>query len=654
MKIAKIDEDPDISFVQYDVEVQGRHEHDMEPNFEFATAEKRVSTVEPVSTAGASVSTAGASSAKDKGKAKMEEAETIQTKTKLQLEQERLGYEESLRLQTKIDEEERQRIARVQEEASFFNIEECERVIPELTAGSSKRDAEEELVQESPKRLKTRERSKPKDKQEEELFTLKELGSTRRSSELMLVVKLLVEQDSEMSRELLRKIFMQVIVLSLFPELVELGVSLLTELADLGVCLLAELAVRIKSLLDAVRITAARVCVNAAQLDLVLLYCSRLRLLKDKLMLLRLIKLIVISDSSDDSNGPSIPRVPVYGPSVQGLLDNYGYDNIEDYLSDFYFPSTDKEDTIVHTGQDPIHECHSPKSKAKYVPVSQKHNPNVKSPTPIKGCVLGLPNVDTWDDILKNFGMRTPGRCADKWMNGKDYGKDNHHVFCIYSSDDSKGVSSKGPSITSIPKEGPSIARLSKEPIPKELLAWYGYDIVEDLPVAKKPILKVIFKSPTPIKGCVLGLANVETWDNIVKKFGMRTPGRCADKSKGKRKVKNERKKGKIRIDNKEAKRSKTDKKREKDKETRARQRNQPKPQPDQPDTVNSSQVKDRNKDATISEFPRYTSSKDEEEEEEEEKEDEEEQNKAEKREKKRDERKEKTSQKQRSKEASK
>ncbi|GJW48793.1 putative transposon, En/Spm-like protein [Tanacetum coccineum] len=206
------------------------------------------------------------------------------------------------------------------------------------------------------------------------------------------------------------------------------------------------------------------------------------------------LELIVISDSLDDNNGPSIPRVPVYGPLVQGLLENYGYDNIEDYLSDFYFPSTNKEDTIVHTGQDPIHECHSPKSKAKYVPVLQKHNPNVKSPIAITRCMLGLPNVDTWDDILKKFGMRTHGRCADKWMNGKDYGKDNHHVFCIYSSDDSK--------------------------------------------VAKKPILKVIFKSPIPIKGYVLGLANVKTWDNIVKKFGMRKPGKCADKSKGKRKGK--------------------------------------------------------------------------------------------------------------------
>ncbi|GJS75463.1 hypothetical protein Tco_0725344 [Tanacetum coccineum] len=187
--------------------------------------------------------------------------------------------------------------------------------------------------------------------------------------------------------------------------------------------------------------------------------------------------------SSDDSNGPSIPRVPVYGPSVQGLLDTYGYDNIEDYLSDFYFPSTDKEDTIVHTGQDPIHECHSPKSKAKYVPVSHKHKPNVKSPNAITGCVLGLPNVNTWDDILNKFRMRTPGRCADNWMNGKDYRKDNHHVLCIYSSDDSK-----------------------------ELLAWYEYDTVEDyLPVAEKTIPKVIFKSHIPIKRYVLGLANVET-----------------------------------------------------------------------------------------------------------------------------------------------
>ncbi|GKC05358.1 hypothetical protein Tco_0996968 [Tanacetum coccineum] len=102
-KIVEIDQDPDISLVQHDVDVQGRHKHDMEHDFKFTTAEevyiaeKRVSTAEPVSTASASVSIASASLAKDK---------------------------EALRLQAEIDEEERQRISRVQEEASFFIFKE--------------------------------------------------------------------------------------------------------------------------------------------------------------------------------------------------------------------------------------------------------------------------------------------------------------------------------------------------------------------------------------------------------------------------------------------------------------------------------------------------------------------------------------------------
>ncbi|GJS02315.1 hypothetical protein Tco_0318823 [Tanacetum coccineum] len=68
-KIAEIDQDPNISLVQHDAKVQGRH--DIESDFEFtaakevSTAEKGVSTAEPVSTTGASVSTVGASLAKD-------------------------------------------------------------------------------------------------------------------------------------------------------------------------------------------------------------------------------------------------------------------------------------------------------------------------------------------------------------------------------------------------------------------------------------------------------------------------------------------------------------------------------------------------------------------------------------------------------------
>ncbi|GJT09586.1 putative ribonuclease H-like domain-containing protein [Tanacetum coccineum] len=209
-KIVEIDQDPDISLVQHDVEVQGRHEHDMESNFEFTTAEE--------------------------GKAIIEEAETIQTKTKLQQEQERLGYEAALRLQEQLDKEERQRIARAHEAASSFNIEEWEdiqarikddeelaqsytlqqlrgysfdeikslfeetmkrvntftlmesdvdRTVPKIAAGSLKRDAEEELGQESSKRQKIGESSQQakelRDKEPDEL-------SQEELQQLMIIV----------------------------------------------------------------------------------------------------------------------------------------------------------------------------------------------------------------------------------------------------------------------------------------------------------------------------------------------------------------------------------------------------------------------------------------------------------------------------------
>ncbi|GKE66159.1 hypothetical protein Tco_1520320 [Tanacetum coccineum] len=69
---------------------------------------------------------------------------------------------------------------------TFIPMEsESERVIPELAAGSSKRDAEEELVQESPKRLKTGQSSvpvkEPKNKGEEEL-------SQERIHQMMIIV----------------------------------------------------------------------------------------------------------------------------------------------------------------------------------------------------------------------------------------------------------------------------------------------------------------------------------------------------------------------------------------------------------------------------------------------------------------------------------
>ncbi|GJV33926.1 hypothetical protein Tco_1394326 [Tanacetum coccineum] len=79
----------------------------------------------------------------------MIESEPEQTKTKLQQRQERAGYEATVRLQEQLDEEERQRIAKVHEEASSFNIEEWEDIQATIEAG-------EELAQ----RIQAEEREK--------------------------------------------------------------------------------------------------------------------------------------------------------------------------------------------------------------------------------------------------------------------------------------------------------------------------------------------------------------------------------------------------------------------------------------------------------------------------------------------------------------
>ncbi|GJT63845.1 hypothetical protein Tco_1015325, partial [Tanacetum coccineum] len=135
-KVAQLDEDEGITLVQMGAQTQGRHEHDLEPDFEF-TAPEEVSTVSPeVKTAAESLVyiRRSTSNRKDKGKAIMKEAEPVQKKTKFQLEQERLRYEEALRLQEQLDEEEKQRIARVHEEANAFNIEEWDNIQAQIKA----------------------------------------------------------------------------------------------------------------------------------------------------------------------------------------------------------------------------------------------------------------------------------------------------------------------------------------------------------------------------------------------------------------------------------------------------------------------------------------------------------------------------------------
>nr|GEX36534.1 hypothetical protein [Tanacetum cinerariifolium] len=137
-KIKEIDQDPNISLIQHDADIQERYEQDMEFDFDVV---KEVSTAKQVSTTGAAVTTASvnispasptrrvstanditmaetlvyirrsAAKRKDKGKGIMEESESAMTKTKRQQEQKRLGHEAAVRLQEDFDEEERQRIA---------------------------------------------------------------------------------------------------------------------------------------------------------------------------------------------------------------------------------------------------------------------------------------------------------------------------------------------------------------------------------------------------------------------------------------------------------------------------------------------------------------------------------------------------------------
>nr|GEW36876.1 hypothetical protein [Tanacetum cinerariifolium] len=268
-KIDKIDQDHDISLIQHDAEIQGSTTGaavttasvDVSP----ASPTRRVSTADDITMTETSVYIRR-SAAKEKGKAIMTESEPVQTKTKLQQEQERLSYKAAVRLQEELDEEERQRMARrkryfASQKAKakrnkpmtqgqqrtymsnyikhmgsrtlqqlrgysfdelktlfetkmrrvniFFLIEsKVDRAVLEFAAGSSKRGAEEELDQWSSKRKNTDESSELAKESRGREYPLSRGVLTQ-----MLGAKFLVEQDNKMSKELLRKIFMQELTL---------------------------------------------------------------------------------------------------------------------------------------------------------------------------------------------------------------------------------------------------------------------------------------------------------------------------------------------------------------------------------------------------------------------------------------------------------
>ncbi|GJV82362.1 ribonuclease H-like domain-containing protein [Tanacetum coccineum] len=198
-KIAQIDEDEGITLVQMGVST--------------------VSIVYDIAAKSLVYIRRSASKTKDKGKGIMEESESAITKTKRQQEQERLGYEAALRLQEQLDEEERQRIAMAHEAASSFNFEEWEDIQARIEADELfEPDANDELwksqkyIHDITWRLyDTCKVHHVSTKDGIDIYMLVERGYPLSRGVLtqMLVAKLLVEQNNEMSRELLRKIFMQ-------------------------------------------------------------------------------------------------------------------------------------------------------------------------------------------------------------------------------------------------------------------------------------------------------------------------------------------------------------------------------------------------------------------------------------------------------------
>ncbi|GKC97762.1 hypothetical protein Tco_1168037 [Tanacetum coccineum] len=126
-KIAGIDQDPTISLVQHDAEIQGRHEHDMEFDFDLDAA-KGVSTGKPVSTVSAAVTTASIATVSTASPTRRVSTvyDITMAETLVYIRKSATKDKATVRLQAKLEEEDRQKIARVHEASSSFNVEEWE------------------------------------------------------------------------------------------------------------------------------------------------------------------------------------------------------------------------------------------------------------------------------------------------------------------------------------------------------------------------------------------------------------------------------------------------------------------------------------------------------------------------------------------------
>ncbi|GJZ02138.1 hypothetical protein Tco_0520099 [Tanacetum coccineum] len=148
---------------------------------------------------------------------------------------------------------------------------------------------------------------------------------------------------------------------------------------------------------------------------------------KEKKRKKKIEEIIVLSSDNSDYNkgvpkeGPNVASVPEEGPSIQGLLDWYGYDTVEEYLSDTYFPSTDKDNTDKDsTDEDTIHESYYPMSKAWDDSIEEnKSDGNHK---------LWIQTRQRTDQMQSRSAARSAASGGFRWLFYCDGGRDEDEV----------------------------------------------------------------------------------------------------------------------------------------------------------------------------------------------------------------------------------
>ncbi|GJZ40221.1 hypothetical protein Tco_0586784 [Tanacetum coccineum] len=231
-KIAQIDDDEGITLVQMGAQTQGRHDHEMEADFEFTTAEDVSTANVPVNTAGAEITQIKADeelahklqaqererySEADKAKLLVElinerkrqfaqqRAQQRRNKPMTQSQQrtymcnyiKNMGSHTLQQLKKLSFDEIKELFETTVKRVNTFTPMKSDDTVPKVVTGSSKRSAEEELGEE---------------KRGHDVFMLVEkyYPLTRGLMTLMLCNKLQVDQHSEMADEILRKIFLLV------------------------------------------------------------------------------------------------------------------------------------------------------------------------------------------------------------------------------------------------------------------------------------------------------------------------------------------------------------------------------------------------------------------------------------------------------------